>query len=109
MKSHTGAMTERVAIQTQARTADGIGGFTIVWNTVSSVWAKVEPLKGMEQLAAMQLQASNLFKVTIRNDITINPDQRLLWGNIALNIREAPHTPRTQMFKTLIAEAGVAQ
>ena len=105
---NSGRMTERVAIQTPTRVADGIGGFTVVWNTVNTVWATVEPLKGREQLQAMQLEASNLFRLVVRNDVSISPDQRLLWTGIVLNIREAPITPRHQLFRTIIAEAGVA-
>lgn len=105
---NTGAMTERVALQSPTRTADGVGGFAVTWNTTSTIWASVEPLRGKEQLEAMQLEGSNFFKVTLRNDITISLDDRFVWSGINLNIREAPITPRTSLFRTLIVEAGVA-
>ena len=67
----------------------------------------------MERLAAMQVQASNLYKVTMRNEgAPIDPAWRLVWitgANAVLNIREAPVTPRGNLFREIVVEAGVAQ
>ena len=109
----TGRLRERVRIERETRTPDGGGGFTVSWLTVAVRWAAVEPLKGLERLQAMQLEASTLYRVTLRNEgPAITGANRLIWitgGDVALNIREAPVTGRGELFRVLIAEAGVAQ
>jgi head-tail adaptor len=108
-----GKLRERVRIERETRTPDGGGGFTVGWLTVAVRWAAVEPLKGLERLQAMQLEAANLYKVTLRNECPeITAANRLVWitgGGLALNIRDAAVTGRGEPFRVLIAEAGVAQ
>ena len=107
-----GKLSERIRIDTEARVSDNGGGASLSWTQGPTRWAKVEPLKGQEQLHAMQLQASTLYKITMRNDGTaITAANRLVWltgGNLVLNIREAPHTPIHSLMRVIIAEAGVA-
>ena len=107
----SGRLRERVRVEAEVRSPDGGGGFSFSWEAVATLWASVEPLKGVERLQAMQLQGSNLFKVTLRNDgPAVDPAHRLVWltgGNVVLNIREAPVTPRDNLFREIVAEAGV--
>jgi len=109
----TGRLRERVRIEREVRTADGGGGASLSWQTVATLWAAIEPLRGREQLEAMKLEASNLYKVTLRNPgPTITADMRLVWltgDNEELNIREAPRVPKHQLFRVLMAEGGVGQ
>lgn len=111
--STAGQLTERIRFEQESRTPDGGGGASISWPTVATRWAAVEPLKGREQLQAMQLQASNLYRVTIRNDgLAITASMRLVWltnGNALLNIRECPPTPKGSLYRVLVAELGVPQ
>lgn len=107
-----GKLAERIRFDQETRVADGGGGSSITWASQGERWASVEPLRGREQLEAMKLEASSLYKVTIRNDFAVNPAWRITWltgGNTTLNIRECPVTPRTELYRVLIAEAGVAQ
>ena len=107
-----GKLTERVRFEREQRTSDGGGGSTLSWIAVAVRWAMVEPLKGREQLEAMKVEASNLYRVTLRNDFVVDPSWRLVWitgGGLVLNIREAPTTPRAELYRHLVAEAGVAQ
>lgn len=104
-------LTERVRIEREIRIADQGGGAEIGWDVVRTIWASVQPLKGREQLEAMQLEASNLYRVTLRNDHDdLDASRRLVWltnGHMVLNIREiAPRSPRDPM-RVLVAEAGV--
>lgn len=109
-----GKLRERIVIEREVRVPDGGGGAEITWQAIAPPrWAAVEPLKGKEQLEAMQLEASGLYRVTLRNDpLVITADMRIRWlsgGDLLLNIREVPTTPRNLLLRTLVAEAGVAQ
>jgi SPP1 family predicted phage head-tail adaptor len=107
-----GRLSERIRFEQESRTSDGGGGASVVWTAVATRWAAVEPLKGREQLEAMQLEASNLYRVTIRNDgLVITAAMRLVWltgGNALLNIRECATPPAGALYRTLVAELGVA-
>ena len=109
----SGRMRERVRIEREARTSDNAGGAVLTWTTVAVLWAAVEPLKGTERMQAMQMEASNLYKITLRNPgPAFTAADRLVWltgGNAVLNIREAPTTPRYNLFREVVAELGVAQ
>ena len=109
----SGRLRERVRIEREVRTPDGGGGASITWEAVAVLWANVQPLKGQERLQAMQLEASNLFKITLRNPgPAVKLADRIVWltgAGTVFNIREAPTTPRYNLFREIVAEAGVAQ
>lgn len=102
-----GELTERITIQGETRTPDGYGGYTVEWTDVATVWARVVPLRGREQIEAQQLGASQMYRVTIRNR-AVDPAQRIMWRGRVLNIREAPEVGSRALYKEILAEGGVA-
>lgn len=102
-----GRLRERVTIQQESQANDSMGGGARGWADVATVWASVEPLRGMEQLQAMQLEISVSHKVIMRYRPGVTAKNRLLWGDIALNIREATNPDRKKMFLQLICDQGV--
>lgn len=105
-----GRLTERVRFDREVRLPDGGGGYELGWEPVFTKWAQVEPLKGREALEAMKLEASSLYKVTLRSDYDVNPAWRLVWvtgGNLVMNVREAQPVTSRAMVRVLIAQAGV--
>ena len=106
-----GRLTERVRFDREIRAPDGGGGAATSWEEVFTKWARVDPLRGREQLEAMKLQASNLYRVTLRNDYAVDAAWRIVWltgGLLVLNIREMPPTSPREFARFLIVEAGVA-
>lgn len=102
-----GNLDQRVSIQTEVREPDGAGGYEVTWSTTATVWADVIPVSGREHVQADQLQGSAMYDVVIRNR-AIAPAQRMLWGNIVLNIRHAPDPGARALYRTIRAEEGVA-
>lgn len=105
---NAGRLTERVTIEAEVRTPDDAGGATLTWSAVATVWAAVEPLKGREQVEAMKLESSNLYRVAVRNHVAVTAANRLMWRGHVLNIREVPPTRPIELFRVLVAELGVA-
>lgn len=61
-----GKMRDLVAIQESAQTAVPGGGYTEAWADVAdqdALWAEIKPLRGNEQLRAMQTTASATHRV----------------------------------------------
>lgn len=104
-----GRMRERVTIQQETITPDGMKGGAKSWSAIATdpeVWAAIEPTRGGERLVAMQLQDSVSHDVTIRWRADVTAKHRLLWGAVALNIRAVLPDPRRRHL-TLYCEQGV--
>ena len=103
-------MSERITLQSESRTADGYGGFTITWTDVATVWAKVESISGREASAAGQVEWSQKYRITIRKR-ALDPAYRVKWatnGDAVLNIRESHDQGGRWQYVMMIAERGVA-
>lgn len=97
-------LDQRVTIQAPADTDDGYGG-TIPggWADAATVWASVEPLRGGEAIANMQVTARQTYRLWFRRSVSVTPANRLKWGDRILNVREAPD-PRREQYRQVVAE-----
>jgi len=103
-----GELDQRINIEEEVATPDGMGGTTTAWQLVAAVWAKVRPLTGTERTAAAQVESPAKYAVIMRNR-DISENQRLKWvsnGNRLLNIRFIGREQRAQYIK-IEAEMGV--
>jgi|688.fasta_scaffold171439_2 SPP1 family predicted phage head-tail adaptor len=103
-----GKMRERVTLQQESNTADGYGGQVLAWSDVATVWAKVEPLSGREQIEADKLQGVVNTRITIRYCSDVVPGMRLVWNSINFNIRAVICEEERDRFLQLTCERGVA-
>lgn len=102
-----GQMRHRVTIQTLAEASDGAGGFTGTWTDVATVWAKIEPLKGMEVLQAMQLEAPLTHKVFIRYRTGIATNGvRLKHEGRYFDIKQVRNLMESERWLELLVEEG---
>lgn len=99
-----GELDQRVTIQGPGTIDDGYGG-TIPggWADVATIWADVQPLRGGEAIANMQVTANQTYRVWMRADVAVTPDNRLVWEGRVLDIREAPPAKRA-LYRHLVAE-----
>lgn len=103
-----GTLRHRVTIQSETRTADGAGGFTLTWADVATVWGAVEPLKGMERLRAQQIEAPVTHSVTIRHRTDVSTKERIKFGTRLFNIRDVINPDERDRWLELLCEEGVA-
>ena len=90
-----GKLKHRITIEQPSRTADTYGGYTETWTTLVTVWAKIEPTKGLDRFFAHKVEHITTHKITIRerDDITskmrISFDQRYFYIKGIKRIDEA--------------------
>lgn len=90
-----GSMKQRVEVQSYSVVADGLGGNTRTWSTLSSVWANITPINGSESLEVGGLKSKTKFKILTRyklnlgSDSFINPLMRIVYDGKNYNIQYA--------------------
>lgn len=103
-----GAMDQRIHLQAETATADGIGGVTKAWVTFASPYAKVTPQRGQEAMQEGRMAASEAVKFTMhrRNDVT--ELTRIVWGGVNYNVRNVQAGSGRDLTMVIVAERGVA-
>lgn len=106
-----GRLRERIKIQRENLVDNGRGGRVVPdgqprWVDIAEAWAEVIPLRGGEALTAAALRSTQLYRVTIRRGPAFDTSARILWGDIAMNIRVIAPTP-DRVALVMTAESGV--
>jgi head-tail adaptor len=105
----TGAMDQLVTIIRVTESTDPYGNPERTEQTVGTVRAEVEPVRGQERVIADQQRGVQSYRVTGRNQgvwQAVTPRDVLVWGSTRLNVRSAPDAGRA-LYRTVEAEAGV--
>lgn len=102
----SGDLTERITFESEARGADGYGGFTSGWSQVAEAWALVEPLfvGERDQQGASRNVTQYRFTLYRRDDIT--EQMRIAWNGRTHNIRGIRIGGAREMFMDIITETG---
>ena len=103
-----GKMDQRIALQREIATPDGIGGVTKAWSTFATVWARVAPVRGAEAVQEGRMMASELVKFTIYTRADVTELTRLVWNGTAFNVRNIPSDSPRSLHMDMIGERGVA-
>lgn len=102
-----GEMRRRVTIQTLSRSSDSMGGYTETWTNTATVWAKIEPLKGMEMLEAMKLEAPLTHRVFMRWRSGVTTDNcRLVYSGRYFDIKQVRNLMEHGETLELLVEEG---
>lgn len=86
MGIRAGSLRHRVTLQTPVITQDAFGGQVKSWQNVTDLWAMVESLSGSELIAARQIFAEALYKVTIRYYPSITDKHRIVYNGMNMDI-----------------------
>jgi head-tail adaptor len=112
MATQTARFRERVSIQQKNLIDNGRGGRARPaggpeWIDVATdIGAEVIPLRGDEALQNAVLRSVQLYRITIRARTGVTITHRLMWGDVAMNIRAvALSVDRRDL--VMSAEAGV--
>lgn len=100
-----GNMRERVRLETEARVANGQGGFERGWAKVTDLYAEIEGQSGNEAMQASVERSVTRWRVTIR-EAKATPKHRLIWGAVVLDIVSAMPHPKQRGFQLLLCESG---
>lgn len=109
-QDRVGELDERIELQKETVTSDGMGGQTREWVTQATVWASVRALSGSERLHSDQLQTAGGYRIAIRNrtDLDVTAAWRVKWRGKTYNIRFPQDSGPRDMYLVLEIEGGVA-
>lgn len=87
----SGDLRHRVTFQQRTEVRDALGGASVAWRDVATVWANIQPLGARERLAAQAIHVEVSHTVTIRYHAQFaNPRTtaalRLLYGERIFDI-----------------------
>jgi SPP1 family predicted phage head-tail adaptor len=99
-----GALRELLTLEAANRVADGGGGATVTWETVTELWAAVRPIGGEERLRADQLAGRITHEVWIRHRTGVTPAMRFRSGTRILEIVAVLAVARRSRLKCLCEE-----
>lgn len=74
------ALRRRVTLEQQTRAADGGGGVMVTWAPVTDLWASVNSLGGVEQVAGEGLQGKVTHDLIIRKRTDVVAAMRFRMG-----------------------------
>lgn len=81
MPLKAGLLPKRVTIQNPSTARNSFGEEDVTWATFATVWASIEPLRGVEQIQVQQVQGSVSHKITMRWISGLTPKMRILFKN----------------------------
>jgi SPP1 family predicted phage head-tail adaptor len=100
-------LDQRVTFLRETKVDDGMGGSTITWATIDTVWAKVRPMSGTEREHSDRLNAQANYLIVIRYRSDITESDVAEWKGTRFNIRFSKDEARST-FLPIEAERGVA-
>lgn len=104
-----GNLDQRITFQAETRTSDGAGGSTIAFAdiaTTPTVWASVFAIRSNETDTEGRLNATGLYKFTIRNRTDIDETHQIQWRGESYNIRNVKRMGARVMYLEIEAERG---
>jgi SPP1 family predicted phage head-tail adaptor len=107
-ESIVGKMNKRVVVQQQSRSADTMGGATVSWSTLTTVWAKVTPKSGRESYPNMQTEDATVTEFIMRYLSTVTPAMRLSYNSNVYQITEIINYEEKGKYMKVMATEGVA-
>jgi SPP1 family predicted phage head-tail adaptor len=108
MTYRAGELDQRVILMRLSHTPDGMGGNTVTWAEIDTVWAKVRPMTGTEREHSDRLNDVSNYLVVIRQRSDLTEADKVQWRGFDYNIRFIKTSPRSR-FLELECEKGVAQ
>lgn len=100
-------LKERITLEQPVGADDGLGGQSINWESVATVWAEIRPVGAgsREGASAQQPEAAAGYRVRIRNRDGVNAAMRIQWRARTLAIHSVHEHDAT--LELLAYEEGV--
>ena len=107
MSLNAGQLDRLIVLQQRAAGADSLGQANGAWQDVATVWAQVQPIRGVEYFAAGQTQNQVDVRFRIRRREGVTNQMRVLWRGVPHDIESViePNGGREQL--ELMCVSGV--
>jgi SPP1 family predicted phage head-tail adaptor len=97
-----GTFKQRITIQNLSQTLDDTGASTTVWTDFATVWCKIVPKHGNEQLIAQRVDAVNIYDITIRFFPGVVEKMRVVYGSKTFQIKSVINIDELSEFMSLL-------
>ena len=81
-----GDLDKRIVLQYSTRTADGMGGFTVVWIDAATVWSAIWPVSASETIQAAQVTMTITHRIRIRYRAVLRAGWRISYAGRYFNV-----------------------
>ena len=102
-----GALKKRVIFQARETTVDDSGGQSVQWKSIVTVPAEITPTGGREVLASGEVRANSLYTIRVRYYPGITPRNRIVYGDLVLDIVNVADTNELHKELVIIASEGL--
>ncbi len=103
-----GMLRTSVALQSQTRTADGQGGYSLSWTTYATVQAHVKQSSGGERSESERLTATSTLRCVVRYRSDVEPQHRAVIDGKAYQVRNVEDVEFRRRWLDIKLEGGVA-
>lgn len=105
---NVGDLKQRIVIESKVETPDGVGGFTVVWSTFATVFARVESVNGNERKFAMRLEENISHVITCRakSVIGVTTPMRISFQSRLFQIKSVFRKNELSEWTTILAVEG---
>lgn len=109
-KYSAGMLREPVTFQRKTRTADGAGGFTEAWATISGAPTRcmVKPMSGGERYASQRVEATATHRIVTRYHAGLTETDRAVIRGREYQIRFVNNLDFDDRWLEISAQVGVA-
>ncbi len=97
MNAAISALRERATLQRPDRAADAIGGASLAWTDVATVWAQIESLSGSLREAFDGAASTQRYAVTLRARSDVRADWRVIWNSRTLRVLSVAPAPNARL------------
>lgn len=109
MTYRVGELDQRITIERKQLTPDGMGGNSLAWVSIGSVWAHVRPKSGRETVGFERLNGETTYIFIVRNSIDVKYSDRIVWDGVEFNVDNIPKPKGRALYMEVEATSGVAQ
>jgi SPP1 family predicted phage head-tail adaptor len=103
-----GELKHRAVIQAVMRVPTASGQPTKTWRTLTTVWAKVEPISGREYMLAQQAQSEVTAKITVRYNAIFTSDLRVVVNGKTYEIESVINLDEANRYLELMCKEAAA-
>lgn len=103
-----GSLRNRIKIQRETYTPDGLGGGSKTWADYAEIRAFIKPTSGSERLYSMRLEANVTHRIFIRYRDDLKTSDRISYKGRFMQIRALINLEEANRFIEIYADEGVA-
>lgn len=103
-----GPLRHRVTFQSRKTARDEYGQPVEGWDTVTTLWASIDPISGRELLTAQQVQTEVTHRIRCRYWTGLETSQRIVFGARYFDIKSLINTREIGASLEILATEGLS-